>query len=481
MSVTPDEFRAAVAAAATNTATAQATIAEQGARIERVLTAVEAIISTQSTTGAPPASSHAPSASSASSSAGTMPDGTPTEQSHGLHTPARADTFDMLHREKNLLSKITDRRLEPFNQDVEDQISQLLAQVITPQMEVPMEFSSFDAYCRQTNAIDEAITSRIDEYQSTHSSWKDEGGAGGTFRHRGVLLEEGITHKNARMKIIDEVTKKLEPKHPKVPEYTQDMVIDDPLGTIIVDKNGNPRRRKKGDPDSEVLEPTGGRSGPDPDGFYDDTKTENMIMRISNDPCQWPYRGKFEAGRALDKFAYLARDLCWGRILTKFTEQADIGRAELKCHAQIQKLDPHGDAISFNVMRLLKEEFPTFNSDTAQHLRQQYEGARYDENYYFSDFVNLLMEINTELEKCSKKFRIPDKHVFVKVKTFMMAVFDTDKGGDALSKFYHETALILTQEGVETQTDHEKKICKDLSFFVNWLVRAESERRVISL
>ena len=50
MSVTADEFRAAVAAAATNTATAQATIAEQGARIERVLTAVEAIISTQSTT-----------------------------------------------------------------------------------------------------------------------------------------------------------------------------------------------------------------------------------------------------------------------------------------------------------------------------------------------------------------------------------------------------------------------------------------------
>ena len=191
------------------------------------------------------------------------------------------------------------------------------------------------------------------------------------------MLEEGITHKNARMKIIDEVMKTLGPNHPKVPEYTQDMVIDDPLGTIIVDKNGNPRRRKKGDPDSEVLEPTGGRSGPDPDGFYDDTKTENMIMRISNDPCQWPYRGKFEAGRALDKFAYLARDLCWGRILTKFTEQADIGRAELKCHAQIQKLDPHGDAISFNVMRLLKEEFPTFNSDTAQHLRQQYEGARY--------------------------------------------------------------------------------------------------------
>ena len=46
----------------------------------------------------------------------------------------------------------------------------------------------------------------------------------------------------------------------------------------------------------------------------------------------------------------------------------------------------------------------------------------------------------------SKTLRIPDKHVFVKAKTFMMAVFDTDKGGDALSKFYHDTAMILTQE-----------------------------------
>ena len=40
MSISAEEFRAAVAAAATNTATAQATIAEQGARIERVLNAV---------------------------------------------------------------------------------------------------------------------------------------------------------------------------------------------------------------------------------------------------------------------------------------------------------------------------------------------------------------------------------------------------------------------------------------------------------
>ena len=89
----------------------------------------------------------------------------------------------------------------------------------------------------------------------------------------------------ARKKIVDEVMKDLGPDHPRLPAYTQDMMIDDPLGTIIVDKSGNARRRKKGDPYTEVEEPAGGPSGSDPDGFYDDTKTENMIMRISNDPC----------------------------------------------------------------------------------------------------------------------------------------------------------------------------------------------------
>ena len=41
---------------------------------------------------------------------------------------------------------VLQRRLEPFNQDVEDQVSHLLAKIITPQMEVPMKYSSFDAY-----------------------------------------------------------------------------------------------------------------------------------------------------------------------------------------------------------------------------------------------------------------------------------------------------------------------------------------------
>ena len=131
MSVTPDEFRTAVAAAARNTAAAQAAIATQSVQIERLLVSVEAITKSSTGAGTPFANFASPHAPNASPSAGTMSDGTPTELSHGSHSPARADTFDMLHREKNLLSNITGRRLEPFNQDVEDQVSHLLAKIIT--------------------------------------------------------------------------------------------------------------------------------------------------------------------------------------------------------------------------------------------------------------------------------------------------------------------------------------------------------------
>ena len=77
-----------------------------------------------------------------------------------------------------------------------------------------MKFSSFDAYCRQSNALDEEAAKRIDEYQAGHKNWMTEGGKGGTFRHRGILLEEGTAHMIARKKIIDEVRKELEPEYP---------------------------------------------------------------------------------------------------------------------------------------------------------------------------------------------------------------------------------------------------------------------------
>ena len=117
-----DEFRAAVAAARRDSATAQTELAATNTRLERMLTSVEALITAQGATGAGASSPASLSAPNASSSAGTLPDGTPTETSHGSHAPARADTFDMLHREKNLLGKITTQRLEPFSQDPVDQI-----------------------------------------------------------------------------------------------------------------------------------------------------------------------------------------------------------------------------------------------------------------------------------------------------------------------------------------------------------------------
>ena len=94
--VTPDEFRAAVAAAARNSATAQTALAATNTRLERMLTTVEALITAQGATGAGASSAASLSAPNASSSAGTLPDGTPTETSHGSHAPARADTFDIL-------------------------------------------------------------------------------------------------------------------------------------------------------------------------------------------------------------------------------------------------------------------------------------------------------------------------------------------------------------------------------------------------
>ena len=86
--VTPSEFRTAVAAAARNTAAAQTTIAAQSTQIERLLSVVESITKSSTGAGTPFANFASPHAPNASPSAGTMSDGTPTELSHGSHSPA---------------------------------------------------------------------------------------------------------------------------------------------------------------------------------------------------------------------------------------------------------------------------------------------------------------------------------------------------------------------------------------------------------
>ena len=46
----------------------------------------------------------------------------------------------------------------------------------------------------------------------------------------------------------------------------------------------------------------------------------------------------------------------------------------------------------------------------------------YPQDYYFSDFIALLVEINTELTKISERYSYDPKGLFKKVKVVMMAV-----------------------------------------------------------
>ena len=112
-SITADEFRTAVAGSAARTAEMSAQIAAQNQTLERAPIALETVairVGASAAAAAPaffPASLSAPNASSSAST-------TPTSLTHGSHMPARADSFDMLHREKSLLTMIGNRRLEPF-------------------------------------------------------------------------------------------------------------------------------------------------------------------------------------------------------------------------------------------------------------------------------------------------------------------------------------------------------------------------------
>ena len=99
-------------------------------------------------------------------------------------------------------------------------------------------------------------------------------------------LEEYI---NARGYVMSQ--EKYDELHPVLPVYKQDMMIADPSGTVLVDRDRVPRRRKKAWPHEEVLKPPEGAA--DPEGFRDDRVTENIPMLISNDPTQYPYRGTF--------------------------------------------------------------------------------------------------------------------------------------------------------------------------------------------
>ena len=195
----------------------------------------------------------------------------------------------------------------------------------------------------------------------------------------------------------------------------------------------------------------------------DNSASENVPMRISNDPTQHPYRGKFAASRALDEYGFKARDLAYATTLIKYSEQAHVNRAELKVHERLHKeIDMiKCDALSYWVQYYILEGFPEASADRAQSLRAQYEGAVYPQDYYFSDFVALLVEINTELTKISERYSYDPKDLFMKVKVVMMASFNEFDRGDALQRRYCKLAEILGEYGDENQSVNDKRFCED--------------------
>ena len=315
---------------------------------------------------APPASSHAPDTLDPKYS-----------YEHGNHVPSGATNQDPLRFEKEVMKTLGDERLDPYERAVDDQLDDIADRLVTPLLDTPARFNGYDAYTRGTNVLMDAYELCVDKYRQEHEHWATAGGPSpNLFTHKGITTKQGIAHEQACQTAWEEVLKKYDELHPVLPVYKQDMMIPDPLGTVLVDRDREPRRRKKAWPHEEVLKPPEGAA--DPEGFREDRVTENIPMLISNDPTQYPYRGTFAAQRALDKYGYLNRDLAYGTILMKFSEQGHVGRPDFKSYQAIHDIDvTRCDSISYNIVRLLKEEFPTFNSDVAQSLRQQYEGAKH--------------------------------------------------------------------------------------------------------
>ena len=79
--------------------------------------------------GAPTATSTTAAPTSAPASA---PTPAPTE--HGEHTPARAEHYDLLRSEKPIIEFLSKNRLEPYDRDIDYQITELSDLFLAPMM-----------------------------------------------------------------------------------------------------------------------------------------------------------------------------------------------------------------------------------------------------------------------------------------------------------------------------------------------------------
>ena len=257
----------------------------------------------------------------------TLPETKPT--AHGDHHPPKTERADFMRNEKVLVEHLSEKRLEPYNESVEYQIEELGSLILTPLAMEPSKWKSMDAYHRQSNRLEDLMEEFIDNYRRQHPDWKTAGGSVLTFCYKGQSADEGLIARTARQ--AERTRLEHDPnvglKYPIQEEFKQDMMIVHPYANTISGdyclhhSDGTPRYR---------LIATQAEIAAADVATHSPADIERITMRISNDPRQAPYLGRFAAGRALDSEGFVIRDQAMARIFIHFSEQAHVQRAELK-------------------------------------------------------------------------------------------------------------------------------------------------------
>ena len=90
---------------------------------------------------------------------------------HGDHLPSRPVTVDFIKNERNIIEYLSKERLTPYHRDLTQQLDELSDLMVTPLLDEPSKWMSYDAYCRQSNALEERHVREIDEYRQVHPNW----------------------------------------------------------------------------------------------------------------------------------------------------------------------------------------------------------------------------------------------------------------------------------------------------------------------
>ena len=111
-------------------------------------------------------------------------DSKPTE--HGRHAPPKVEHYDFMRTEKATSDYLSKTRLSPYDCDISYQIQELQDLFLTPAMDEPTKWMSLDAYYRQSNALEIAMESFIDDYRASNTDWRTKGGSAKLFCYKGI-------------------------------------------------------------------------------------------------------------------------------------------------------------------------------------------------------------------------------------------------------------------------------------------------------